>query len=67
MEKREKFMQDLIEQHRRKMRSDPDRKRKKTMIEILLSLQEPESEYYTDEIIRGLMIVRSMFLLCSYI
>ncbi|XWS14770.1 hypothetical protein CRYUN_Cryun35bG0036800 [Craigia yunnanensis] len=35
-------------------------RRKKTMIEILLSLQEPESEYYTDEIIRGLMIILLM-------
>ncbi|EOY15780.1 hypothetical protein QUC31_000710 [Theobroma cacao] len=58
--KRDKFMQDLIEQHRRKMRSDPDGERKKTMIEILLSLQESESEYYTDEIIRGLMLILLM-------
>ncbi|XVE70160.1 hypothetical protein DITRI_Ditri10aG0049800 [Diplodiscus trichospermus] len=55
--KRDKFMQDLIEQHRGKMKSDPNGERKKTMIEILLSLQESESEYYTDEIIRGLMLM----------
>ncbi|XVF39839.1 hypothetical protein PTKIN_Ptkin01aG0064400 [Pterospermum kingtungense] len=59
--KRDKFMQDLIEQHRRKMRSTgPDEQIKKTMIEILLSLQETEPEYYTDEIIRGLMIILLM-------
>ncbi|OMO70700.1 Cytochrome P450 [Corchorus olitorius] len=58
--KRDEFMQDLIEQHRRKMKSDPDGEGKKTMIEILLSLQESESEYYTDEIIKGLMLVLLM-------
>ncbi|XVF64155.1 hypothetical protein PTKIN_Ptkin09bG0145000 [Pterospermum kingtungense] len=54
--KRYKFMQDLIEQHRRKKRSDAAGEWKKTMIKILLSMQESESEYYTDEIIRGLML-----------
>ncbi|XVE55803.1 hypothetical protein DITRI_Ditri03aG0186500 [Diplodiscus trichospermus] len=54
--KRDKFMQDLIEQHRRKMRSDPDGESNKTMIGILLS----ESENYADEIIRGLMIILLM-------
>ncbi|KAL4295990.1 hypothetical protein GQ457_12G018170 [Hibiscus cannabinus] len=58
--KRDRFMQDLVEQHRRKMRSDPKGERKKTMIEILLSLQESESEFYTDEIIKGLMIILLM-------
>ena len=53
--KRDKFMQDLIEEHRRR-RGDPasDHEEKgKTMIDVLLSLQEAEPEYYTDEIIRG--------------
>ncbi|TYH65023.1 hypothetical protein ES332_D06G027700v1 [Gossypium tomentosum] len=59
--KRDKFMQDLIEQYRRKMKSDPNGEgNKKTMIEILLSLQESESDYYTDEIIKGLMIILLM-------
>ncbi|XVE94992.1 hypothetical protein REPUB_Repub02eG0058200 [Reevesia pubescens] len=53
-------MQDQIEQHRRKMRSARDGERKKTMIEILLLLQESESEYYIDEIIKGLMIILLM-------
>jgi hypothetical protein len=28
------------------------------MIQVLLSLQETEPEYYTDDIIKGLMLVR---------
>ncbi|XP_044509865.1 cytochrome P450 81Q32-like [Mangifera indica] len=55
--KRDKFMQDLIEEHRR-MRNDfasPDGS--KTMINVLLSLQENEPEYYTDHVIRGMMQV----------
>jgi cytochrome P450 len=57
--KRDKFMQDLIEEHRRR-RSDRDpafEERGKTMINVLLSLQEAEPEYYTDEIIRGMTLV----------
>ncbi|OMO70676.1 Cytochrome P450 [Corchorus olitorius] len=55
--KRDKFMQDLIEQHRERMRNNCDGMRKKTMIEVLLSLQESEPEYYTDQMIRGLLLV----------
>jgi len=57
--KRDKFMQDLIEEHRRS-RGDRDpafEERGKTMIDVLLSLQEAEPEYYTDEIIRGMTLV----------
>uniref|UniRef100_A0A5B7BVS7 Isoflavone 2'-hydroxylase-like n=1 Tax=Davidia involucrata TaxID=16924 RepID=A0A5B7BVS7_DAVIN len=56
-EKRDGFMQDLIEEHR-KMRSDScSEQRSKTMTDVLLSLQETEPEYYTDQIIRGIMQV----------
>nr|AVX32606.1 cytochrome P450 VoCYP81Q5 [Valeriana officinalis] len=44
------LLQGLIEEHRRE-------KNKNTMVDHLLSLQESEPEYYTDEIIKGLMIV----------
>jgi cytochrome P450 len=58
--KRDKFMQDLIEEHRRS-RGDRDpafeERDSKTMIDVLLSLQEAEPEYYTDEIIRGMTLV----------
>ncbi|XP_021903590.1 cytochrome P450 81E8-like [Carica papaya] len=52
------FMQDLIEEGRRKMKIDScDGERKKTMIDVLLSLQESEPEYYSDLIIKGLMLI----------
>jgi cytochrome P450 len=56
--KRDKFMQDLIEEHRRRREGDPAfEERGKAMIEVLLSLQEAEPEYYSDEIIRGMTLV----------
>lgn len=56
--KRDSFMQSLIEEHRRLGNSGGA---KKTMIEVLLGKQESEPEYFTDEIIRGIMLVRSTF------
>ncbi|CAK9155391.1 unnamed protein product [Ilex paraguariensis] len=56
-EKRDKFMQDLIEEHRRMRSNSSPEQRNKTMIDVLLSLQETEPEYCKDEIIRGIMIV----------
>ncbi|KAM5565798.1 cytochrome P450 81Q32 [Rosa sericea] len=55
--KRNKFMQDLIEEHRKGQSGSVSEQRSKTMVDVLLSLQETEPEYYTDEIIRGLMQV----------
>ena len=68
--KRDKFMQSLIEEHRTRIAKESSsslsngddgekKQRKKTMIEVMLSLQEKEPDYYTDEIIRGLMLVTS--------
>ncbi|KAL4649509.1 hypothetical protein ACB092_01G018400 [Castanea dentata] len=54
--KRDKFMQDLIEELRRIRDSSDFECRAKTMTDVLLSLQEAEPEYYTDEIIRGMML-----------
>ena len=53
-EKRDVFFQGLIEQ----LRKSRDKK-KKTMIEVLLSRQESDPKYYTDEMIRGLFMVIS--------
>lgn len=39
------------------MGSGGEKKQRKTMIEVLLALQESEPEYYKDEIIRGIMLV----------
>ncbi|KAB2619456.1 isoflavone 2'-hydroxylase-like [Pyrus ussuriensis x Pyrus communis] len=55
--KRDGFMQDLIEEHRKLQSGSVSEQRRKTMVEVLLSLQETEPEYYTDEIIRGIMQV----------
>ncbi|CAL5324553.1 unnamed protein product [Camellia sinensis] len=46
------FLQDLINEHRRD-------KSKNTMIDNLLSLQESHLDYYTDEIISGLILQSS--------
>ncbi|GMP64136.1 hypothetical protein CsSME_00025556 [Camellia sinensis var. sinensis] len=48
--KMDAFLQDLINEHRRD-------KSKNTMIDHFLSLQESQPDYYTDEIIRGLISV----------
>ncbi|XP_058187589.1 cytochrome P450 81Q32-like [Rhododendron vialii] len=49
-ERFDKLLQGLIDEHRRD-------KSKNTMIDHLLSLQESQPEYYTDEIIKGIIIV----------
>ncbi|XP_047956719.1 cytochrome P450 81Q32-like [Salvia hispanica] len=59
--KRNVFMQELVEGRKRQFRSygggEGEEGRMKTMIEMLLALQEKEPEYYTDAIIRSLMLV----------
>ncbi|XP_076917166.1 cytochrome P450 81Q32-like [Bidens hawaiensis] len=55
-EKKEVFFQGLIEQLREKNLNE-EKNKKKTMIEVLLSLQESEPEYYTDKMIRSFMMV----------
>ena len=62
--KRDQFMQTLIEEHKRKMEIDPHHRfgsNRKTLIEVLLSLQKTEPEYYKDDLIRSLMLVRLGF------
>nr|XP_023914107.1 cytochrome P450 81E8-like [Quercus suber]POF08571.1 cytochrome p450 81e8 [Quercus suber] len=53
-EKRDSFMQSLIEKHKRMGSSEGE---KKTLIEVMLAKQESEPEYFKDEIIRGIMLV----------
>ncbi|KAJ8546025.1 hypothetical protein K7X08_018608 [Anisodus acutangulus] len=48
--KMDAFLQDLIDEHRRD-------KSRNTMIDHLLSLQESQPEYYTDQIIKGIILV----------
>ncbi|XAR48395.1 Isoflavone 2'-hydroxylase [Bertholletia excelsa] len=56
--KRDEFMQDLILEHRIRRRSESScGEESRTMVDVLLSLQEDEPDYYQDEIIRGMMQV----------
>ncbi|XP_043702382.1 cytochrome P450 81Q32-like [Telopea speciosissima] len=52
--KRDQFMQELIEEHRMARTQSKD---EKSLIDILLSLQENDPMYYTDEIIIGIIQV----------
>ncbi|XP_077225047.1 cytochrome P450 81Q32-like [Tasmannia lanceolata] len=58
MKKRDAFLQGLVDERRRKKRSkgEEEDERKKSMIDTLLSLQESEPGYYTDEIIKGVIV-----------
>ncbi|KAJ9567042.1 hypothetical protein OSB04_003008 [Centaurea solstitialis] len=56
--KKDSTMQEMIEGHRRMRKSDSAcYEEGKTIVDVLLSLQQMEPEYYTDEIIRGLILV----------
>ncbi|KAI3726640.1 hypothetical protein L1987_66439 [Smallanthus sonchifolius] len=61
--KRVSFIQGLIDQIRQVVNSDDNnnnnkkkKKKKKNMIEVLLQLQEADPEYYTDKLIRSLLL-----------
>ncbi|KAH6762409.1 hypothetical protein C2S52_019842 [Perilla frutescens var. hirtella] len=57
-EKRDMFMQNVIEDNRGLMiKNDDDRVKKKTMVEVLLDLQRSQPQYYTDETIKNLLLV----------
>ncbi|KAF2290802.1 hypothetical protein GH714_015521 [Hevea brasiliensis] len=51
----DRFLQDLIDEHRRDDKASSE-SRNNTMISHLLCLQESQPEYYTDEIIKGLIL-----------
>lgn len=57
--KLDKFFQKLVDEHRRNRGKT---EYEKTMIAHLLSLQESEPEYYTDDIIKGLVQVRELLI-----
>ncbi|XP_042507198.1 cytochrome P450 81Q32-like [Macadamia integrifolia] len=51
------FLQELIEEHRMVgTKTQPKEEKTKTMLDVLLSLQEAEPHYYTDEIIIGIIL-----------
>lgn len=61
--KRDAFMQALVDEHRRNSEVEDDHteeaddgereRKKKSVIDVLLSLQQSDPEYYTDDIIKG--------------
>ncbi|KAF7849469.1 hypothetical protein BT93_L0763 [Corymbia citriodora subsp. variegata] len=55
----DEFLQKLIEEHRESDKNGGygGLESKNTMVDHLLSLQESQPEYYTDQIIKGLMLV----------
>ncbi|KAJ9559894.1 hypothetical protein OSB04_005054, partial [Centaurea solstitialis] len=55
--KRDLFMQELVEELKRGLNKSAEEKKRKNLIEILLSLQKTEPECYTDEMIRSIMLV----------
>ncbi|KAB5526632.1 hypothetical protein DKX38_020479 [Salix brachista] len=65
--KRDSFMQYLIEEQRGKiLETDCCVEKKKNLIQALLSLQQNEPEYYTDDIIKGLMLVNSNLVIAAH-
>ena len=55
---RDKFLGDLIDEGRKNRESSRAiDKRRKTIVQMLLSLQEAEPEYYTDGIVKGMIMV----------
>ncbi|KAK1588621.1 hypothetical protein Q3G72_025150 [Acer saccharum] len=53
----DEFLQNLIEEHHRQKVEENDSQSRNTMIDHLLSLQESQPEYYTDQMIKGLVLV----------
>ncbi|KAI7978857.1 Cytochrome P450 81Q32 [Camellia lanceoleosa] len=53
-EKMDKFLQNLVDERRR---MDASTKMKNTLIDSLLSLQEAEPEFYTNNIINGIILI----------
>ncbi|OVA15923.1 Cytochrome P450 [Macleaya cordata] len=59
--RRDAFLQDLIDEHRRREKDNSDSDssflvtKKKTLIDVLLRLQEAEPENYPDDIVKGLI------------
>ncbi|KAJ0026125.1 hypothetical protein Pint_08701 [Pistacia integerrima] len=52
----DRFMQSLIDEHRNTRNSSSEGARVKTIIDSMLPLQDSEPEYYTDEIIEGMIM-----------
>ncbi|KAG8377492.1 hypothetical protein BUALT_Bualt08G0038500 [Buddleja alternifolia] len=57
IEKLDRFLQDLVNERRENFGLKGKLSGEKTMIDHLLSLQENEPEYYTNELIKGIILV----------
>ncbi|KAJ4849734.1 hypothetical protein Tsubulata_016117 [Turnera subulata] len=68
--KRDSLMQGLVDEQRAKMERSDDNEsgeRKNNLIQVLLSLQDKDPDYYDDELIKSLMLVASHPLVHSYL
>lgn len=61
-EKRHQFMLNILHQFRQKLKSNPEGKKKTSIVEVLLGLQESDPDYYTDENIISLLFVSKQIL-----
>lgn len=57
--KRDEFMQNVLEEYRREESDDASVAEKKILAEVMLAMQRADPEYYTDEMIKNLLLVRS--------
>lgn len=67
--KRERFMQNLIEERKKLTTSglcNSEENSKSSMVDVLLSFQETDPEYYTDDMIRGFMQVSLSLCFCTF-
>ncbi|XP_021691637.2 cytochrome P450 81Q32 [Hevea brasiliensis] len=55
--RRDGFIQVLIEEHRKRMSTSPSEEKNKTLIEVLLTLQQSDPDCYTDQTIKSLMLL----------
>lgn len=55
MKKMDRFFQSLIDKHRRMRSDEVGIERKSTLIDIMLSLQQQDPEFYTDETMKGVI------------
>ncbi|KAJ8762484.1 hypothetical protein K2173_007923 [Erythroxylum novogranatense] len=55
--KRDKFLQDLVEEIRLKIKVSPSGIADRTVIESLLSLQKSQPNFYSDDIIKGIILI----------
>lgn len=55
--KTDTFLQGLVDEHRKGV---PNKEGEETMISCLLLLQKSDPEYYTDETIKGLILVSGL-------